>query len=200
MDQLIERIKTIQAQVAVEQIPKELAELIRLAKVQDVRSVLEIGSRFGGTLKCWLELLSVNAVLAVDFPLEGSKVQAERCKLWESWRRPGQSTQAVFGKSEAPETLASVRVALSKLGLPQVDMLFIDGGHSYEQVQADYTNYRQFAKKLIAFHDITASTIIDPKEFGTDRFWQMIKRGKKHREFCFPKNARGGYGIGVLEL
>jgi len=60
-----------------------------------------------------------------------------------------------YGDSRKPVT---ARVVASNLSCP-LDMLFIDGDHSYSSVEADYANYEPLVRKggIIAFHDSIAS-------------------------------------------
>jgi precorrin-6B methylase 2 len=54
------------------------------------------------------------------------------------------------------------------LVVPQVDMVFIDGSHRYEDVLADIRAWRGKAKKLLAGHDIGLDSVLTAvyREFG----------------------------------
>lgn len=56
----------------------------------------------------------------------------------------------------------------------EIDVLFIDGDHSYKGVKADYEKYEPFVKKggLILMHDVTYP------RYGVKDFWKEIKYPK----------------------
>ena len=56
----------------------------------------------------------------------------------------------------------------------EIDILFIDGNHTYEAVKADYERYEPFVKSkgLILMHDVTN------KNWGVKDFWKEIKYSK----------------------
>lgn len=192
-------IKKIREEVQLEQLDPELDELLKICNRLGVRSVLEIGTRFGGTLKCWLNLLNVTHAVSVDLPLEDEAAWRTREAQWRSWTAPGQSLHCVMGRSEAPSSLASVSLALGQWGMSSVDMVFVDGGHSFDQVSRDYLLYGPYASKLVAFHDIVKSTVLPEEIFGVHVFWKQAKIGEWSREIIHQEpDSRGGYGIGVI--
>lgn len=71
-----------------------------------------------------------------------------------------------------------------------VDLLHIDGFHTYEAVSADFANWYPKVKPggIILFHDVMARL----QDFGAWKFWEEI-RGQ-HETFTFNH----GFGLGVL--
>ena len=57
-----------------------------------------------------------------------------------------------------------------------IDVLFIDGNHTYDAVKADYSKYEPFVNKwgLILLHDATTPN----REFGVNRLYHEIKYPK----------------------
>ena len=75
-----------------------------------------------------------------------------------------------------------------------IDLLHIDGSHSYEDVKHDYDTWREKVKKsgAIFFHDI-GTDLLDGKTLGSHRFWEELKE-KNEYTFEFPCS----FGLGVL--
>ena len=72
-----------------------------------------------------------------------------------------------------------------------IDILHIDGLHTYEAVKHDYETWLPKVKKdgIILFHDIDA---IDHKDFGVYKLWNELKKGHDFVEF------HHSCGLGVL--
>jgi len=70
----------------------------------------------------------------------------------------------------------------------KIDILFIDGDHSYNGVKADYQRYEPFVKDggLILMHDITYW------RFGVKKLWKEIKLPKIILSFNHP-------GMGLIQ-
>ena len=116
--------------------------------------------------------------------------------------RPGQRLAFFQGSSYAPETVERVR---SHLGGQKLDLLFIDGDHSFAGVAKDFTLYRHLVKDggIIVFHDIVPDY---RTRYGRDtgrwtgevpRFWQAIKPLYRTAEFV-ESPEQDGLGIGAL--
>lgn len=73
-----------------------------------------------------------------------------------------------------------------------IDLLHIDGHHSYDSVKNDFVTWIQKMSKkgIILFHDI----IVKKEDFGVYKFWEELKNTYKYIEFNFQ------YGLGVLFL
>ena len=71
-----------------------------------------------------------------------------------------------------------------------IDLLHIDGLHTYTAVQEDFTTWYPKVRPggLVLFHDIEARQ----SDFGVWKFWQELEQ--EHETFDFHH----GYGLGVL--
>ena len=83
-----------------------------------------------------------------------------------------------------------------------IDLLFIDGDHSYEGAKADLLGYRELVRPggLIAFHDIVPDSGQGTGDSGgVPILWREIKdRFAHHWEFVRDWE-QDGMGIGVIE-
>lgn len=79
--------------------------------------------------------------------------------------------------------------SVSKTWTKPIDILHIDGLHTYEAVKEDFTNWSPFVKEdgIILFHDVTI------QEFGIKDFFHQSKDG-----FPFKYYFRHSAGLGIL--
>jgi hypothetical protein len=81
--------------------------------------------------------------------------------------------------------------ALNTFSDDSIDLLHIDGYHTYEAVSEDFNSWFPKVKPggIILMHDITARISSD---FGVWKFWEEISGN--YESFAF----RNGYGLGVI--
>jgi len=95
----------------------------------------------------------------------------------------------ILGDSHAPETIEKLRAAL--FGRP-INLLFIDGAHSYDSVKKDYELYGPLVKHIVAFHDIFLTRWADEPD-GLSQvpvFWKELIIAEKQNLFMtFKKNT-----------
>ncbi len=82
--------------------------------------------------------------------------------------------------------------ALPRFADQSIQLLHIDGFHTYEAVKADYESWSPKVAPggIILFHDVAARM----KDFGAWRFWSELEA--QHETFLF----RHGFGLGVLRV
>lgn len=166
---------------------EEFAAFIAILQEHDVRSYLEIGAKFGGTLWRVASAMPKGSRSAfVDFPRTEGAPSYYSMRLvitrLDIAKRP---CEAIWGDSTAQATVAKARK------FAPFDAVFIDAGHDYEHVSQDYRNYGPMAKKLIAFHDIAF------KKSDVPRFWSEIKGCSHFTELKYDQD-RAHNGIGIL--
>ena len=87
----------------------------------------------------------------------------------------------ILGDSHNPWTLGTLK---KKLNGKSINILFIDGDHSYESVKKDFEMYSSFCSDIIAIHDIETGRGKE-KEKRTfphvHEFWDELKE-KAHKE------------------
>lgn len=180
------------------QIPEEATEFLDLLKKRRVEAVLEIGTFNGGTLFLFTRVVAPDAILiSLDLPKGqyGGGYPEWKLPLFKAFRRQGQKVCLLREDSHLQSTLSEVEALLE--GRP-LDLLFIDGDHSYEGVKRDFELYSPLVAPdgLIVFHDI----VDGPPEYvgGVHRFWSEIRqRYPNHREIIADPN-QPYCGIGIL--
>lgn len=80
--------------------------------------------------------------------------------------------------------------ALRHFNDDSIDLVHIDGFHTYEAVSEDFTNWYPKVKPggLMLFHDVQARL----QDFGAWKFWDELRA--QHESFTFNH----GFGLGVL--
>lgn len=169
--------------------PDELAWM--LAHIKGKRSLLEIGSSFGGTLKRMASVMPKGSrIVSVDLqcdntprflnPLNSLKDTCRKIGLM------GGNVELFIGNSHDPMVVAAV----SQYG--PYEFGFIDGDHSYEGVKQDWENYGPMCK-MVGFHDIGSATD------GCVRFWNELKDSKQYRTEEYVASAdQLKFGIGIV--
>jgi cephalosporin hydroxylase len=175
----------------------ELAAFAKLVRRQRPKMVIEIGTAQGGVFWLLCQLTSPGAsLISLDLPpkdrFSGGKTRPIDLK---SFKQTDQTVYAVHGNSHSSEVFDKVQAILAGR---QVDLLFIDGDHTYDGVRSDYLMYQPLVRSggLIAFHDIVKT----PWEAcEVDRFWAELKAEGtlSPRSIVSPFRSHFG-GIGLL--
>ena len=181
------------------QVREEISGLMKILEDKNPKVVLEIGTANGGSLFLLAHSASEDAVvIGVDLPGGpfGGECSQPCLRLIRSFKRGKQKIFLVRSDSHRLETLSNIEDILDGR---KIDVLFIDGDHSYEGVKKDYEMYRRLVEKdgIIIFHDIVPGA--DVSVGGVPQFWNKIKRGYRYKEIVKDWN-RGKFGIGVLYL
>jgi predicted O-methyltransferase YrrM len=185
--------------IAPNQRKEEIEGLLNIISSAKPRVILEIGTSQGGTLFLFTRVASEDALLiTIDLPSPplGAGYLPWRAKLYRSFAIGGQELRLIRSDSHSAQTMSHV---LGLLGARKVDVLFIDGDHSYEGVKKDFEMYSPLVAKdgIVAFHDIVPGR---PEDVGgVPRFWNEVKVRFRSQEFV-KSFDQGGSGIGVLSL
>ena len=170
----------------------ELASFLAVLQgVRPLEVIVEIGSDAGGTLWAWQQLGC--QVIGVDLPYAAFSSSYPDGLVPVSHELNGHGCEIVIGDSHHWNTY---RCLIEVLDGRTVDMLFIDGDHSYPGVKADYEMYSPLVRPggVIAFHDVCDH----PELTGCKvrAFWQSLD-GDKEEIVTFPPTWGG---IGMLRV
>lgn len=170
----------------------ELAPFLAVVLQRRPKVVIEIGLAAGGTMWALCQAAADDAtIISVDLPAarHGLAVsQLETLDVIGSYARPGQELHFVQEDAHDPATLERVKSLLTG----PVDLLFIDGDHTYAAVSADHAMYAPLVKPggLIAHHDILFHDNVPDCE--VDRFWRELEGNKA--EIVSPSEANADFG------
>ena len=181
------------------QIKAEISKFILfvLNNIGKPKAILEIGTARGGTLYLLTRIAHKNAIIiSIDLPggSFGGGYPYGKGYVFKLFARGNQRLFLIRGDPHNRKTLYLVQKILKDRSL---DLLFIDGDHTYEGVKKDFELYVPLAANngIIAFHDIVPGA---PECVGgVPLFWNEIKNHYDYLEIISSK-IQQGFGIGIL--
>jgi cephalosporin hydroxylase len=175
---------------------EEFCNFIEFLTKYKPKVIVEIGTADLGTHLLFSECLSwQKTMIAMDLEIRNRKT----ISLFNS------NQDKRFAISGSSQNENSIKKLSNILGGNKVDLLFIDGDHTYEGVKKDFDNYKSFLSQtsLVAFHDIVPDCY-SKTGFKTNTdvgdvpiFWSEIKNEFKSFEFTESPN-QDGCGIGLI--
>lgn len=164
------------------QFKKELEWIVEFARGK--KTILEIGLGAGGTLYQILQVADPEAlVISLDMD------QLPDAETMLSWAKPGQNLQLI--KSDSHTSWVVDFITKHILNGRKIDLLVIDGDHSYEGVKTDYMNYSTLTEGLVLFHDIRGYS---EGECEVERFWNELE-GNKIEILTHENQTEAGLGV-----
>lgn len=166
------------------QVPEELASFLKYIKHLSLERVLEIGAGEGGTTEA-LSYYVTKLLISIDSSEPRFDVTDidKRC----TYRYFRGDSHREAGPAEIAATLMTEKL----------DMLFIDGDHSYAGAKLDYLLYKDFVKDggLIVFHDIAESDKHKETGCNVHILWNELKKHYRNHEII--TNGKWA-GIGII--
>lgn len=167
---------------------REFIPFCEWLREQNVKSVLEIGTGFGGSAYVFGEITNHGKIVSVDF---NKLMQPEQRR-----EQPNPNFVQINGDSRTDE----VETLISRWA--PFDLVFFDTEHPYENCVDNFARYAKMATRFIAQHDINMDEVNWP-DAGLPKFWREFSAGKTVVEFIAPdpdpRFPRWG-GIGVVSL
>ena len=157
------------------QVYSEILELSEEIAKLNPKNILEIGTGEGGTFFLW-QLLGSGKIISIDLPngpFGGIWYPKERNKSLEQ-----DNSFFITGDSKDLRVKTELKRLLDG---ELLDVLFIDGDHSYGGIKHDYLYYKNYVKKggIIAFHDIGDNDLNNKTDCQCRKFFLEIPGDKK---------------------
>ena len=184
------------------QIEAEMVPAMAAIRAHAPRTVVEIGTAWGGSLFCWAQVADTEALLlSVDLPggVGGAGYLPESIPHFRNFCFESQRLVALLGDSRDGAVIAGVDDALAGRS---IDLLFIDGDHTYEGVRADFEQYSPLVTPggMVMFHDIQPHSEADSgQRIEVSMFWDEVSRGRRSHSFIADPNQSGA-GIGIIYM
>lgn len=165
---------------------------------ENVKSYLEIGSMYGGSL--WRVAHSRpkgTRVVSVDYAIDTPAARPHLEDCISELGKSGYDAHFIYGDSRSEETVDKAHA------LGPYDVVFIDGDHTLEGATSDWEKYGPMGR-IVCFHDIawnnTWRSSVPGRPFkamGVPELWNSLKSQYRYQEIKMhgPGNY---YGIGVL--
>lgn len=178
------------------QIESEIRGLIEFLRVANPQSYIEIGTADGGTHYLVRKLCnSIATSVAIDTDIR-NKFVIDRITSTDK-------SHYITGSSGALNTQNQLKRVFPSQG--SVDVLFIDGDHSYAGVKGDFERYQAWVRKggYIIFHDIVEDwgqrygRKTNKYTGGVPKFFSEIRGSYEHHTFVEDPD-QDGFGIGVI--
>ncbi|MBX3482526.1 class I SAM-dependent methyltransferase [Phenylobacterium sp.] len=175
---------------------REISAFCELLAAEGVRSYLEIGSKFGGSLwRVATALPKGSRIVSVDLPggtraWSESQVSLKACL--QALTEGGYDARVIWGDS----TLKAVIDQVEAWG--PYDAILLDGDHRLDGLVKDWDNYREMGR-IVAFHDVAwfRAATWQGVRIDVPQLWNNLRPQYPHREFRYDPSLKNN-GIGVL--
>ena len=180
------------------QLKSEILPMLDFAAELKPRTVVEIGTETGGTTFLFgAGLTTVDLLVGIDCFVRNQK-------RLRALGRDELELHFISADSASPATYARLEAIL---GGRMIDLLFIDGDHSFHGAARDFRTYRRLVRPggLIAFHDIVPDSMLRSGVASAawagevPLLWELLRSQYRSHEFVESWTRQEGSGIGLLE-
>ena len=177
----------------------EILGLVEILRRLKPSTICEIGAAGGGTTFLLAHAAPKDAVIiTVDLIFSERRMAA--------LKQFARGEQKIFCLEKDSHQIETVRAVSDCLPEGKLDVLYLDGDHSYEGIKTDFELFTPLVKPggMIVFHDIVPDFKtrfgIETTSYtgGVPQFWQELKAVHQNVEELVEDSAQDGYGIGIL--
>lgn len=177
----------------------EIKKIMDLASSPKVKTICEIGTYKGGSLFLLAQAAASDTLLiSVDIEYKDG-----RRRIYSKFAKPGQHIKCIKGDTHELSTIERIRRILRGR---KIDLLFIDGDHSFFGVMNDYIRFSPLVSEggVIVFHDVQMDSKMrvgvksESDVGGVPIFWDAIKRSGERTDEYIDSPDQDGFGIGIL--
>lgn len=143
---------------------------LNLMSRENIKSYLEIGSKYGGSLWHMSRVMSVGTKLvSVDLGHPECTYDLQECAV--ELRKKHHDVHLITGDSRDETVIAQAQI------LGPYDLVFIDGGHKHKCVDSDWERYGPMGR-IVAFHDIGRPVPLQPNKgwrVDVPEVWESLR-------------------------
>ncbi len=156
------------------------------------KTVVELGVFWGGSFFVFCQAVKASGSPTICHAVDTWEGDSQAGKLDESTFLEFQKNRETHFADISQVKRMRFEQALDSFPDESIDLLHIDGFHTYEAVKHDYETWLPKVAKggIILFHDV--KVVNEEQNFGVKRFWEELKKDKLH----FEMNNQ--FGLGVL--
>lgn len=156
------------------------------------KTVVELGTHYGVSFFAFCEAAEANSPDTFIYAVDTWEGDVQSGKYGENVLKRVKEHWTKNHKRNSRLIKSKFENALGYFGNGQVDLLHIDGLHTYEAVKNDYETWEEKLndKSIIMFHDIN----VRENDFGVWRFWDEVKK----RNNYMSMELLNGHGLGIL--
>ena len=156
------------------------------------KNVVELGVFWGGSFFVFCQAVKACGSQTVCHAVDTWEGDSQAGKLEEETFLAFQKHRETYFADISQVKRMRFEQALDSFPDASIDLLHIDGFHTYEAVKHDYDTWLPKVAKggIILFHDV--KVVNEEQNFGVKRFWDELKKDKIH----FEMNNQ--FGLGVL--
>ena len=179
------------------QVKSELYKFSKVIFSRKPKIIVEIGTANGGTLFLLSKLSSPESIIiSIDLPYHPNLLGIDYKPkfFFKSFVSNKQKMFLIRGNSHNQLVLEKLKQILKG---KEIDVLFLDGDHTYKGVKMDFEMYGNLVRKngIIAFHDIVEVKVVD--DVQVNQFWNEIKEDYNYLEFV-EDWSQDTCGIGII--